>query len=41
MVVHYTDLYSRQNTVTVTALDAIACLPTMDEHDAETIAEEA
>ncbi|XP_066302904.1 uncharacterized protein [Branchiostoma lanceolatum] len=34
-VEHYSDLYSRQNTVSPSALDAIECLPTMDEQDAE------
>ncbi|CAH1226359.1 CD209 [Branchiostoma lanceolatum] len=34
-VEHYSDLYSRQNTVSPSALDAIECLPTMDELDAE------
>ena len=32
-VEHYSDLYSRQNTVSATALDAIECLPTMKELD--------
>lgn len=39
-VEHYTDLYSTQNTVTVSALDAIECLPTMDELDVEPTLEE-
>ncbi|XP_052673517.1 uncharacterized protein LOC128155711 [Crassostrea angulata] len=39
-VKHYTDLYSTQNTVTVSALDAIECLPTMDELDVEPTLEE-
>ncbi|XP_066294595.1 uncharacterized protein [Branchiostoma lanceolatum] len=34
-VEHYSDLYSRQNTVSPSALDAIECLPTMAELDAE------
>ena len=32
-VEHYSDLYSRQNTVTASALDAVECLPTMEELD--------
>ena len=32
-VEHYSDLYSRQNTVTAPALDAVECLPTMEELD--------
>ena len=34
-VEHYSDLYSRQNIVTPTALDATECLPTMEELDME------
>ena len=34
-VEHGSDLYSRQNTVTSSALDAIDCLPPMDELDAD------
>ena len=32
---HGSDLYSRQNTVTPSALDAIDCLPSMDDLDDE------
>ena len=32
---HYSDLYSRENTVSPAALDVIECLPTMDELDSE------
>lgn len=39
-VEHYTDLYSTQNTMTVSALDAFDCLPTMDELDVEPTLEE-
>ncbi|CAH1252458.1 Hypp9298 [Branchiostoma lanceolatum] len=39
-VEHFSDLYSRQNTVSPSALDAIECLPTMDELDAEPTLEE-
>lgn len=39
-VEHYSVLYSRQNIVSPSALDAIECLPVMDELDAEpTVAE--
>ena len=34
-VEHYSDLYSRENTVSPAALDIIECLPTMDELDSE------
>ena len=34
-VEHYSDLYSRENTVSPAALDVIECLPTMDELDSE------
>ncbi|KAJ8364577.1 hypothetical protein SKAU_G00134080 [Synaphobranchus kaupii] len=34
-VEHYSELYSRENTVSPLALDAIECLPTMVELDAE------
>ena len=34
-VEHYSDLYSRENTVTPSALDAIDCLPVMEELDAD------
>jgi len=39
-VEHYSDLYSRQNTMTPAALDTIEQLPTMDELDAEPTTEE-
>ena len=39
-VEHYSDLYSRQNVVTSAALDAIECLPTMEELDTEPTVEE-
>ena len=39
-VEHYSDLYSRENTVSPAALDAIECLPTMDELDSEPSVEE-
>ena len=39
-VEHYTDLYSRENTVSPATLDAIECLPTMDELDSEPLVEE-
>ena len=39
-VEHYSDLYSRQNTVTESALDAVECLPTMEELDLEPTTEE-
>ena len=38
-VEHYSDLYSRENTVSPAALDAIECLPTMDELDSEPLVE--
>ena len=34
-VEHYSNLYSRENTVTPSALDAIRCMPIMQELDAE------
>ena len=34
-VEHYSDLYSRENTVTPSALGAIKCMPTMEELNAE------
>ena len=34
-VEHYSDLYSRENTVSPAALEAIECLPIMEELDAE------
>jgi hypothetical protein len=34
-VEHYSDLYSKENTVSHSALEAIERLPTMDELDAE------
>ena len=37
---HYSDLYSRENTVSPAALDAIECLSTMDELDSEPLVEE-
>ena len=37
---HYSDLYSRENTVSPAALDVIECLPTMDELDSEPSVEE-
>ena len=39
-VEHYSDLYSRQNTVTESALDAVECLPIMEELDSEPTTEE-
>ena len=39
-VEHYSDLYSRENTVSHAALDAIGCLPTTDELDSEPLVEE-
>ena len=39
-VEHYSDLYSRENAVSPAALDAIECLPTMDELDSEPLVEE-
>ena len=38
-VEHYSDLYSRENTVSTAALDVIDCLPTMDELDSEPLVE--
>ena len=37
---HYSDLYSRDNTVSPAALDAIECLPTMDDLDSGPLVEE-
>lgn len=37
---HYSDLYSRQSVVTTAALDAIECLPVMEELDTEPTTEE-
>ena len=37
---HYSDLYSRENTVSPAALDVIECLPTMYELDSEPSVEE-
>ena len=34
-VEHYSDLYSRENTVTPSALGAIKCMPIMEELDAK------
>ena len=34
-VEHYSDLYSRENIVSPSALDAVECLPTMEELDTE------
>ena len=39
-VEHYSDLYSRESTVSPAALDGIECLPTMDELDSEPLVEE-
>ena len=39
-VEHYSDLYSRQNVVTTAALDAIECLPAIEELDIEPTIEE-
>ena len=36
---HYSDLYSRDNTVSPAALDVIECLPSMDELDSEPLVE--
>ena len=32
---HYSDLYSRENTVSPATIDVIKCLPTIDELDSE------
>ena len=37
---HYFDLYSRENIVSPSALDAVECLPTMEELDTEPTLEE-
>ena len=39
-VEHYSDLYSRENTVSPAALEVIECLSTMDELDPEPSVEE-
>ena len=39
-VEHYSDLYSRENTMSPVAPDGIECLPTMDELDSEPSVEE-
>ena len=39
-VEHYSDLYSKENIVSPTALDAIECLPVIKELDAEPTVEE-
>ena len=39
-VVHYSDIYSRENIVSPSALDAVECLPTMEELDTEPTLEE-
>ena len=39
-VEHYSDLYSRSDTVSPAALDAIECLPTLDELDLDRLVEE-
>ena len=39
-VEHYSDLYSRKNIVSPSALDAVECLPTMEELDTEPTLEE-
>jgi len=39
-VEHYSDLYSRENIVSPTALAAIECLPVMEELYSEPIVEE-
>ena len=40
LVEHYSDLYSRENIVSPSALDAMECLPTMEELDTEPTVEE-
>ena len=37
---HYSDLYSRKNIVSTSALDAVECLPTIEELDTEPTLEE-
>ena len=37
---HYSDLYSRKNIVPPSALDAVECLPTIEELDTEPTLEE-
>ena len=39
-VEHYSDIYSRENTVSPSALDAVECLTTMEELDTEPTLEE-
>ena len=39
-VEHYSDIYSRENIVSPSALDAVECLPTMEELDTEPTLEE-
>ena len=39
-VEHYSDLNSRENTVSPAAIDAIECLPTVDELESEPLVEE-
>ena len=39
-VEHYSELYSRENTVSPSALNAVECLPTMEELDVEPSIEE-
>ena len=39
-VEHYFDIYSRENIVSPSALDAVECLPTMEELDTESTLEE-
>ena len=34
-VEHYSDIYSKENIVSPSALDAVECLPTMEELDTE------
>ena len=36
---HYSNFYSRENIVSPSALDAVECLPTMEELDTEPILE--
>ena len=40
LVEHYSDLYSRENTVSSAALDVIECQSTLDELDSEPSVEE-
>ena len=39
-VEHYSDIYSRENIVSLSALDAVECLQTMEELDTEPTLEE-